>query len=300
MALRVIDPGLYTLVVDHGRPGFRSLGVPVSGAADRFSLAIGNALVGNPPDAAALEFSLAGPTIRAETELGCVVFGAPFTLASDRRRLSAGITFTLAAREELSIGSTPSRMRGYLCVRGGLRTKPVLNSVSSLEPLRAGATISCTAGQIPSRFLPGVFAWDNEPRVLRVLDGPQAIWFGGPTLDSNEFRVTEASDRMGVRLDGEPLDVPQRELVSEPVSPGAVQALPNGQCVVLGVDGQTIGGYPKIAQVVSADLDKVGQLRPGDRVKFKRVDLVEAEIVYRQKARETREWVTRLQVSLRG
>jgi antagonist of KipI len=105
---------------------------------------------------------------------------------------------------------------------------------------------------------------------------------------------------MGLRLDGEPLDVPQRELVSEPVSPGAVQALPNGQCVVLGVDGQTIGGYPKIAQVVSADLDKVGQLRPGDRVKFKRVDLVEAEIVYRQKARETREWVTRLLVSLRG
>jgi 5-oxoprolinase (ATP-hydrolysing) subunit C len=288
MALRVVDPGLYTLVVDHGRPGFRSLGVPVSGAADRFSLAIGNALVGNPPDAAALEFGLAGPTVRADCELGCVVFGAPFTLTSDRRRFSAGITFTLAAREELSI------------VRGGFRTKLILNSVSSLEPLKAGETLRCTAGQIPSRFLSGAFAWDSEPKVLRVLDGPQAPWFRGPTLDSNEFRVTEASDRMGLRLDGEPLDVPHRELVSEPVSPGAVQALPNGQCVVLGVDGQTIGGYPKIAQVISADVDKVGQLRPGDRMKFRRVDLVEAEIVYRQKARETREWVTRLQVSLRG
>ena len=89
-------------------------------------------------------------------------------------------------------------------------------------------------------------------------------------------------------------------LTQPALSPGAVQALPNGQCVVLGVDGQTIGGYPKIAQVISADLDKVGQLRPGDRVKFERVDLVEAEIVYRLKARETCEWVTRLQVSLRG
>jgi 5-oxoprolinase (ATP-hydrolysing) subunit C len=300
MGLRVIDPGLYTLVVDHGRPGFRSLGVPVSGAADRFSLAIGNALVGNPPGAAALEFSLAGPTVRADCELGCVVFGAPFALTSDQRRVPAGTTFTLAAGEELRVGATPSRMRGYFCVRGGFRTKPILDSASSLEPLKAGVTMCCTAGGVPSRFLSGAFAWDSEPKVLRVLEGSQASWFRGQALDSTEFRVTEASDRMGVRLDGEPLDVPQRELVSEPVSPGAVQALPDGQCVVLGVDGQTIGGYPKIAQVISADVDKVGQLRPGDRVKFKRVDLVEAEIVYRQKARETREWVTRLLVSLRG
>src|SRR5437588_57106 len=113
MGLRVIDPGLYTLVVDHGRPGFRSLGVPVSGAADRFSLAMGNALVGNPPDAAALEFSIAGPTVRADCQLGCVVFGAPFTLTSDQRCLPAGTTFTLAAGEELRVGATPSRMRGY-------------------------------------------------------------------------------------------------------------------------------------------------------------------------------------------
>jgi antagonist of KipI len=300
MVLKVIDPGLYTLVVDRGRPGFRSLGVPVSGAADRFSLAIGNALVGNPPEAAALEFSLAGPTVQADCELGCVVFGAPFTLTSDRRRFSPGITFTLAAEEELIVGSAPSRMRGYLCVRGGLRTRPILNSMSSLEPLKPGDALHCATGQLPSRFLPGPFAWDNEPRVLRVLDGPQASWFRASSLDAKEFRVAEASDRMGIRLDGQPLDVPQRELVSEPVSPGAVQALPNGQCVVLGVDGQTIGGYPKIAQVISADVDKIGQLRPGDRVKLRRVDLVEAEIAYRQKVRETREWVTRLQVSLRG
>jgi biotin-dependent carboxylase-like uncharacterized protein len=300
MVLTVIDPGLYTLVVDQGRPGFRSLGIPVSGAADRFSLAIGNALVGNVPDAAALEFSLVGPTIQADSELACVVFGAPFALTSDRQRFSPGVTFTLAAREELTVGSAASRMRGYLCVRGGLRTRLILNSRSSLEPLKAGDTLPCTAGRISSRFLSNTFAWNNEPDILRVLDGPQASWFRDSSLDSNEFRVSEASDRMGVRLAGQPLDVPQRELVSEPVSPGAVQALPNGQCVVLGVDGQTIGGYPKIAQVIAADMDKIAQLRPGDRVKFRRVDLVEAEIVYRQKARETREWVARLRVSLRG
>ena len=300
MSLRVVDAGIYTLVVDYGRPRFRALGVPVSGAADRFSLAIGNALVGNRPDAPALELSLAGPTLQANCELGCVVFGAPFTLASDRQRVWAGKTFTMAPGEELMTGSTPRRMRAYFCVRGGLRARATLDSVSSLEPLKAGVSLGCSPGQVPARFLSTPFAWERESKTLRVTDGAQASWFRGEALYGNDYRVTDASDRMGVRLEGEPIEVPQRELVSEPVSPGAVQALPSGQCVVLGVDGQTIGGYPKIAHVIGADVDKIGQLRPGDRVRFERVDLEEAEIIYRQKERETREWVTRLHTTLWG
>jgi 5-oxoprolinase (ATP-hydrolysing) subunit C len=300
MSLQVVDAGIYTLVVDYGRPGFRALGVPVSGAADRFSLAIGNALVGNRPDAPALELSLAGPTLQADCELGCVVFGAPFALSSDRQRVRVGKTFTMAPGEELMTGSTPHRMRAYFCVRGGVRAKSTLNSASSLEPLKAGESLECSPGQVPARFLSTAFAWERESKTLRVTDGPQASWFRGEALYCNDYRVTDASDRMGIRLDGKPIEVPQRELVSEPVSPGAVQALPSGQCVVLGVDGQTIGGYPKIAHVISADVDKIGQLRPGDRVRFQRVDLAEAELIYRQKERETREWVTRLHTTLRG
>src|SRR6516164_8736402 len=112
--LKVATPGLQTLVVDFGRLDHRHLGVPVSGAADRFSLAIGNALVGNPPHAAALEISLAGPTLEADNELACVVFGAPFSLTSDRQDLQAGKTFSLQGGESLQIGGTPTRMRGYL------------------------------------------------------------------------------------------------------------------------------------------------------------------------------------------
>src|ERR1700674_4586843 len=93
--LKVVQPGLCTLVVDNGRTRCRSLGVPVGGAADRRSLTIGNALVGNPPDAAALEIALAGPTLTADAELACVLFGAPFDMAGNRRPLSAGKTFTL-------------------------------------------------------------------------------------------------------------------------------------------------------------------------------------------------------------
>src|ERR1051326_6459906 len=111
MSLRVLETGLQTLVVDFGRPNYRSLGVPVGGAADRTSLALGNALVGNPPDAPALEFSLAGPTLRAGCDLACVVYGAPFEVWTDERTMRAGTTFMLAAGEALHIGSTSEGMR---------------------------------------------------------------------------------------------------------------------------------------------------------------------------------------------
>jgi antagonist of KipI len=298
MTLRVLDPGLYTLVTDCGRPGHRSLGVPVGGAADRFALALGNALVGNPPDAAALEISLAGPTVRTACDLACVVYGAPFDLKSDRQKLTSGTTFTLRADEELRIGGTPEGMRAYLCVSGGLQVPSVLGSRSGLEPLRPGAELPCQPGAIRGRFVRPALAWNRDPKVLRVLAGTQADWFQDEEFYPQEFTVRAASNRMGLRLRGRPLALPARELVSEPVCPGAVQVTRDGQCIILGVDGQTIGGYPKIAQVVSADLDKLGQLRPEDRIRFVRVSLEEAEALYRRKRAELDEWLIRLRVTL--
>lgn len=298
MTLRVHEPGLYTLVVDLGRPRSRSLGVPVGGAADRASLALGNALVGNAPDAAALEVSLAGPTLRAGCELAGVLYGAPFTLSSDRQRLTAGTTFTLRPEEVLRVGGTRERMRAYLCVRGGLQVPEVLGSRSGLGPLRAGEELPCPPGEIRPRFVRPGCEWDREPRTLRVLEGPQAAWFPEGAFFAQEYAVTPASNRMGLRLRGAPLGPPARELVSEPVCPGTVQVTRDGQCIVLGVDGQTIGGYPKVAQVISADVDKLGQLRPGDRIRFRRVSLEEAERVHRQKQAELRQWLTRLRTSL--
>jgi antagonist of KipI len=102
---------------------------------------------------------------------------------------------------------------------------------------------------------------------------------------------------MGLRLRGAPLTLPDRELVSEPVCPGTVQVTGDGQCIVLGVDGQTIGGYPKVAQVVTADLDKLGRLRPGEAVRFRRVGLDEAEGLYRHKQTRLREWLTRVRTA---
>jgi antagonist of KipI len=296
MTLRVLDPGLYTLVVDFGRPHSRSLGVPLGGAADRASLMLGNALLGNPPDAPALEMSLAGPTLEAGCELACVVYGAPFTLQSDRQPLRPGKTFTLSPGEQLHLGGALSGVRAYLCVLGGLQTPLVLGSRSSLAPLQAGTELIC----IPGRTLPRFAEINLEPEPgtpLRIVPGAQAGWFARDDFEDREFEVSPASNRMGLRLRGQPLPVPEREMVSEPVCPGAVQATRDGQCIILGVDGQTIGGYPKIAQVISADLDRLGQLRPGERIRFQRVSLTEAETLYRARQTALREWVTRLQLS---
>jgi len=298
MTLRVLDPGLYTLVVDFGRPGARGLGVPVGGAADRAALALGNALVGNAPAAPALEMSLAGPTLQADCDLASVVYGAPFSLTVDGEEPSYGTTFTLPAGKELRIGGTHEGMRAYFCVRGGLRERHVLGSCSGLEPVTAGAELACSPGRIHHRFVRPVLT-DDDRHVLRVLDGPQAAWFASEEFYPQRFTVTPASNRMGLRLDGELLGRRNRqEMLSEPVCPGAVQVTHDGRCIILGVDGQTIGGYPKIAQVISADLDKLGQLRPGERIAFKRVGLDEAEAVYRRKQAELAEWIMRLRVTL--
>jgi biotin-dependent carboxylase-like uncharacterized protein len=309
MSLRVLEPGLFSLVVDAGRPGHRSQGVPLGGAADRTSWRLGNALVGNPPDAAALEITLAGPTLQAAADLACVISGAPFEARVGDRRIEPGHTFNLRHEEVLRIGGTPSGSRGYLCVQGGLQAPVVLGSRSGLAAIKAGEVLPCLAGTISGRYLRLDWQWDAGRRFLqtefgvplpfthlRVLPGNQADWFAADAL-AGSFKVTPASNRMGLRLQGEPLALPDRELVSEPVCPGSVQVTRDGQCIILGVDGQTIGGYPKVAQVIAADLDALGQLRPGDPIRFIPVDLAEAERLYRAKQAEVGEWLLRLRVA---
>lgn len=150
-------------------------------------------------------------------------------------------------------------------------------------------------------FPPAVLeALVSEVSVLRVLPGLQADWFDEPAFFDQEFTVTPALDRMGIRLQGRPLLFPERELISEPVCPGAVQVTPVGQAIVLGVDGQTIGGYPKIAQVIQADLDRLGQLRPGQRLRFQKVGLDEAFELFQARQQFLRDWTRRAHLSLDG
>lgn len=300
MSLRVRDPGLCSLLVDAGRPHTRHLGLPLGGAADRFAHALGNALVGNEPSAVALEVTLFGPTLEAVAPVACVVFGPSFQSAINGTPLRPNTTFALEPGDVLRVGGTRSGCRGYLCVAGGFDAPKVLGSRSALEPIRAGDVLACR----PSRCEPRSPAEELYPlgegaRVLRVLDGPQRDWFTDDTFFANEYEVSPASNRMGVRLKGPPLSRRAGELVSEAVAPGAVQVTNDGLPVVLGVDGQTIGGYPKVAHVIRADLDALAQLRPGDRVRFVRVTHAEASEAATARAARLREWLARLRAAER-
>lgn len=294
MSLKVLSPGLHTLLVDRGRPGSRSLGVPVGGAADSFALAIGNGLVGNKADAAALEINLSGPTLEAQCELTCVLWGALFELYRNGWPLRQSYTFNLEPGDVVRIGGCNAGARAYFCVSGGFKAPSILSSKSALVPLRAADTLSCPPSKSRCRSVRGPWEWNREPLGLRVLGGSQSAWFSMDEFLDQVYGVVPASNRMGLRLMAKPLTQTPKEIVSEPVCPGTVQVTRDGQCIVLGVDGQTIGGYPKIAQVISADLDKLGQLRAGDKFRFQQVTIEEAEKIYWQKKAELDEWVMRL------
>jgi biotin-dependent carboxylase-like uncharacterized protein len=308
MSLHVLEPGLCSLVVDHGRPHSRSLGVPLGGAADRSALASGNVLLGNSPDAAALEITLVGPALVARTRVGGVVMGAPFQLSSSRQALAPNKSFTLEPDEELHVGGTPLGVRAYLCVVGGLQTTSILGSRSGLAPVERGQELACAASAVRCQFVRDTLPWSLVPALspelaaarheLRIVAGAQEDWFPAVALEEwGEFGVQTASNRMGLRLHGRPLPGPARDMVSEPVCPGAIQVTRDGQAIVLGVDGQTIGGYPKIAQVISADLDALGQLRPGVQVTFRAVALEAACQWQRQRQQQLARWLLRLRLA---
>ena len=303
MSLVVREAGLQSLLVDFGRERSRSLGVPVGGAADRAALALGNALVGNVPNAVAVEVAFAGPTVEALHPTACAIFGAPFQSGVNGTPIPAGVTFTLEAGDVLRVGGTNTGARAYFCVAGGFDAVEVLGSCSALDALKAGDALTCRASRIEPRSLP--FAWWDEPSgwpetfLLRCFDGPQRDWFTDDSFFAQEYEVSPASNRMGLRLKGAPLARRPGELISEAVAPGAVQITNDGLPIVLGVDGQTIGGYPKVAHVIRAHLDRLAQLRPGDRVQFVRVTAEEAEAAARERAAFLREWLTRLRIAER-
>lgn len=283
MGLAVIDPGLFATVQDLGRPGFRAWGVPPGGAFDRGSAALANALLGNGPGCAVIEVTLRGGVFEARAPLALAVSGASgadvLVPGLPRVSLRPPACFPLSTGDRLAFPAALGGVRAYLAVLGGWLTPEVLGSRSSETPLRAGDVIPCRPGWTPVRRLHAGLDEGPRPagRTVRVVDGPDAATLATPwPEDGSTYRVNARSDRMGLRLEGPPMAVrsgPDR--VSAPVSFGAVQAA-GGQPLVLGVACGTMGGYPHVAHVVSADLDRLARSGPGDALRFVRVSLGEA------------------------
>ena len=267
-AIEVLAPGPQTTVQDLGRPGLAALGVPRSGAFDRAALMLGNRLVGNDEGAAGLEITFGGLALRCLRPLTVALTGAPAP------GLDPGVPVSVPAGTELRLGHPATGLRSYLAVRGGLEVPPVLGSrstdtLSGLGPhaLRAGVRLAVGT---PAGPVSGAGAAPAARRSPAVRFGPRDDWFtpeARKRLLTTEWTVRPDSDRVGLRLDGPPLErAVTAELPSEPTLPGAIQVPPDGRPIVFGPDAPVTGGYPVIA--VLLDLGAVAQLRPGERLRF--------------------------------
>jgi KipI family sensor histidine kinase inhibitor len=308
-ALTVLAPGVLTTVQDLGRPGFSQLGISVGGAADPLALRLANRLVQNPDGAAGLELTLTGPELRAERDLTFALVGA-LSASVDGKPVASGVTATLRRGQVLRTGTMGPGLRGYLALRGGLELPRVAGSLAT--DLRGGfggllgralqrgdqlAVATCLdGGAVPQRTLSAAGQALLRPRrTLRVTWGAQADWFTDEVPErlaeifaTRVFTISPQSNRSGLRLQvGEALAPSPRGLCrgplpSEGVTPGALQVPADGQPILLGVEQASTGGYPKLAQVVSADLPLLGRLRPGEQISLLPVGFPEAVAAYRE------------------
>ena len=274
-ALRILDAGALTTVQDLGRPGHAHLGVPRSGALDQPALRLGNRLVGNSESAAGLETTLTGVTFAVTAGARLAVTGAGCAVRVDGRAQPWGTAVVVRAGAVVEVSAATDGLRSYVCVAGGVAADPVLGSrstdlLSGLGPavLRSGDVLALgpASGVAPSVEAPHA----RTGNVLRVDLGPRAGWFTPASLaalDGATYVVAAASNRIGLRLAGTPLERSRAgELATEPMVLGAVQVPPNGQPVVFLADHPTTGGYPVVGVVRVEDLPVCAQARPGDRL----------------------------------
>ena len=304
--LKVLVPGLHTTVQDLGRNGYQDIGVPVSGALDGFGLRLANALVGNPQATAALEILVSGLVVEIVADsarLALVGTGAGLGIRGENPRVvAAGQSVTVQRGDIVQIALGRQSACCYLAVEGGIAVPRVLGSASTYVRAALGGlngralqrddviplAVGCASerNELRAPALPR----GSPDRRIRVVLGPQDRYFRKEslaTLLDAEFRVSNDTDRMGMRLDG-PLLRHRRgwDIVSDAIATGSIQVPGSGQPIVLLSDHQTTGGYPKIATVISADLPRLGRCRPGDPLRFASVEVEAAEEICREVERE--------------
>ena len=320
MSLIVERAGFFSSVQDLGRVGFREFGVSTSGALDSFALRVANLLVGNEDGAAGLEITFGGLQLRFQDERIVAWCGGEFDVHIGVAPLPAGHAALVRPGDELKFGRPQIGCRAWLAISGGVDVPIVLGSRSTdlranfggfdgralrdgdVIPLgpRPGSPIPATT--ISSWTAPHDWVSPAKPSpILRFLRGMDWTRFNASTLQRltrEPFAVSPDSDRMGVRLTGPELPRADNvDLISEAVVPGTVQVPPSGQPILLLGDCQTIGGYPKIAQVITVDLGMAAQVRVGDRVRFLEVSFGDAHQLFLQRERSLERF--RIGLSLR-
>ena len=308
MTMAVLAGGLQTSVQDRGRFGYRHLGVGTAGALDGYSLRVGNLLVGNPENSPALEIALSGPRLRFDQAMRIAITGADIDAQADGMAIPGWRPVELPAGCELRLGACRRGARAYIAFAGGLQVPAILGSAST--DLRAGFggldgrcltkgdVLPLGSDTLAGVSEPNIATWwldphpdldFSQPTLIRVLPGRDAAE-PATQLCATSYRVSAQSNRQGLRLQGAALTIADsRERLSEPVAPGTIQLPPDGQPIVLLAEAQTMGGYPRIGHVVSADLPRLAQLRPGDNLQFQMIDAAAAQaLACAQRQRLTR------------
>ena len=298
--LRVVTPGLYTTVQDAGRVGFRNRGVPTSGALDRDAFRLANALVGNDADAAVLECLGVGAELEASDGPVRISFIGDAPAATVTREdgtkhaLPAGQSALLAPGDKVSLGALKS-FCAYLAVEGGIDVPSVLGSRSSYvrggfggysgRTLRNDDFVAVGAAATSRAERRLTRDWRAPDAPIRIVLGPQDDAFtpeGMATFLDADYAITTNADRMGFRFEGPKIaHVRGADIVSDGAVAGSIQVPGSGQPIVLLADGQSVGGYTKIATVIGADLPALVRRKPGERVRFTAVTQAEAEDISR-------------------
>lgn len=288
---RVERAGALSLVEDGGRRGLAALGVPRSGAADPVSMRLANRLVGNPDETAVIELTAFGPSLRFGAAAHACVVG-DVEVSVDERSVPANTVVPLEPGQLLSVGRVTSGLRAYLALDGGVEVPEVLGSRSTdvlsglgIGPLRLGDEIGIGQPQRARGWLDGTSP-SLEKRTLRLTLGPEE--FDGPQIQKlvgSSREVGVESDRVGLRLIGDAVEPRAWGIESRAVVTGAVQVPPDGNPIVLLCDHATVGGYPVVGTVITADLGALGQLSPGDAVRFEVVSYEEARAALAEEER---------------
>lgn len=282
-SVEVLATGPLALVQDIGRVGHLAVGVGRAGAADAASYLLGGRLLGNMPEAAALEVTYGGLRLRAKGDLLVCLTGATTPATVDGRPVPMAAPVEVRDGQELALGAPTAGLRTYVGVRGGVEVHPVLGSLSTdtmsgLGPagVRPGDVLPVggRTARFPDVDVAGVPGLGASTAVLDVLPGPRLDWFAEPQrLASTTWGVTSRSDRVGIRLEGEPLvrhrELHDAELPSEGMVRGAIQVPPNGLPVLFLNDHPVTGGYPVIGVLRSASTDRAAQLVPGQGVRLR-------------------------------
>lgn len=317
--LEIVDPGWAASIQDQGRVGYRALGIPLSGALDPDRQAVANALAGNAPQAATLELLGGGPTLAVlRGPARCALAGAGVLV----RTSATGLTHTLPAWRGIVLHTGDSlqvklddNQPAYLAFSGGILSDPVLGSRATYgrarmgglagEPLRAGHRLPCTAltvaeartdlQALPVAAPPSEARQGDDLLTLRVIAGPQSHHFTEQAragFCNETYTVSRDADRMGLRLEGPVLKhgALGADIVTDGITPGAIQVPANGQPIILLADAQTTGGYAKIATVIQADLPLLARLAPGTRVAFRYIDATAALAALQARADATAGW----------